>query len=146
MDCEIEYYDAMMKMLELIWGEGFMAPGGTRNVDKMVQGLDLQDKRVLDIGCGMGGPDCYLAEQHGARTTGIDLEPQLIESARALAQEKGLQSQCEFIRVEPGALPFPDQHFDLVISSGAFTQISDKSKMFAECYRVLEARWPGEQL
>jgi len=135
---EIEYHDAMMKMLELIWGEGFMAPGGTGNVDKMVKGLNLQDRRVLDIGCGMGGPDCHLAEKHGARTTGIDLEPQLIESARARAQQKGLQSQCEFIQVEPGALPFPDQHFDLVISSGAFTQIADKPDEFAECFRVLK--------
>ena len=61
MSHEIEYNDAMMKMLELIWGEGFMAPGGTGNVDKMVEGLDLQGKRVLDIGRGIGGPDFYLA-------------------------------------------------------------------------------------
>lgn len=135
---EIEYYDGMMKMLELIWGEGFMAPGGTGNVDKMVAGLDLRGKRVLDIGCGMGGPDLHLAEKHGAHTTGIDLEPQLIESAVALARTKGLQSQCEFMQVEPGPLPFPDQQFDLVVSSGAFTQVPDKRGMFAECFRVLK--------
>jgi len=134
---EIEYHDAMMKMLELIWGEGFMAPGGTGNVDRMVEGLDLQGRRVLDIGCGLGGPDFHLARKHGANTTGIDLEPQLIESAQKMAKEKGLQSQCAFILVEPGPLPFPDQHFDLVISSGAFTQIADKRGLFADCYRVL---------
>jgi ubiquinone/menaquinone biosynthesis C-methylase UbiE len=134
---EIEYHDAMMKMLELIWGEGFMAPGGTGNVDRMVDGLDLQGKRVLDIGCGLGGPDFHLAEKLGAETTGIDLEPHLIESARERAQKNGLQSKCEFLLVEPGPLPFPDQHFDLVISSGAFTQIPDKSGIFTECFRVL---------
>ncbi len=134
---DIEYHDAMMKMLELIWGEGFMAPGGFGSVDKMVEGLDLQGKRVLDIGCGLGGPDCYLAEKLGAETTGIDLEPHLIESARERAQKNGLQSKCEFLLVEPGPLPFPDQHFDLVISSGAFTQIPDKSGIFTECFRVL---------
>ena len=137
MEHETEYHEPMMTMLELIWGEGFMAPGGTGNVDKMVEGLDLQGKRVLDIGCGLGGPDCYLAERLGAETTGIDLEPQLIEGARELVQKKGLQSQCEFLLVEPGPLPFPDRHFDLVISSGAFTQVPDKRSLFAECYRIL---------
>ena len=134
---EIEYHVAMMKMLELIWGEGFMAPGGTGNVDRMVEGLDLQGRQVLDIGCGLGGPDFHLARKHGASTTGIDLEPHLIECAKVTAIEKGLQSQCEFILVEPGPLPFPDQHFDLVISSGAFTQTADKRGLFADCLRVL---------
>jgi len=134
---EIEYHDAMIKMLEMIWGEGFMAPGGTGNVDRIVAGLDLQGKRVLDIGCGLGGPDHYLAENYGAQTTGIDLEPQLIKIAHATTKAKGLQSQCEFILVKPGPLPFADGSFDLVISSGAFTQVPHKSELFAECFRVL---------
>lgn len=33
MDREVEYHPSMMKMLELIWGDGFMSPGGTDNVD-----------------------------------------------------------------------------------------------------------------
>ena len=45
----------MIRMLELIWGEGFMAPGGPAKVDDLVSGLDLQGKRVLDIGSGLGG-------------------------------------------------------------------------------------------
>jgi phosphoethanolamine N-methyltransferase len=135
---EIEYHDAMIKMLEMIWGEGFMAPGGTGNVDRIVAGQNLQGKRVLDIGCGLGGPDHYLAEQYGAHTTGIDLEPQLIEIAKAATEAKGLQSQCEFMLVEPGPLPFPGGFFDLVISSGAFTQVEGKPELFAECYRVLK--------
>ena len=138
MSHEIEYNDAMMKMLELIWGEGFMAPGGTGNVDRMVSGLDLQNKRVLDIGCGLGGPDFHLAEKHGAYTTGIDLEPHLIDSACATVRRNGLQSRCAFMLVEPGPLPFPDQHFDLVISSGAFTQVPNKHGLFVECSRVLK--------
>ena len=138
MSYETEYHEAMMTMLELIWGKGFMAPGGTGNVDRMVEGLHLENRRVLDIGCGLGGPDFHLAEKHGAYTTGIDLEPHLIDSALATVQEKGLQSRCDFILVEPGPLPFPDQHFDLVISSGAFTQVPDKRGLFAECSRVLK--------
>jgi phosphoethanolamine N-methyltransferase len=137
MSHEVEYHDSMMKMLEMIWGEGFMSPGGTENVDFMVEGLDIRGRHVLDIGCGMGGPDCHLSEHYGAHVTGVDLEAQLIENARHRAENRGLQSQCEFVLVEPGPLPFPDSHFDLIISAGAFTQTPDKTGMFAECYRVL---------
>jgi phosphoethanolamine N-methyltransferase len=135
---DVEYHDSMIKMLELIWGEGFMAPGGTDNIDRLVQGLDLEGKQVLDIGCGLGGPDCYLAREYGAFTSGIDLEPQLLENARKMADKLKLQSQCSFLQVEPGPLPFPDESFDLIISSGAFTQIPDKKNLFAECLRVLK--------
>ena len=135
---DIEYHDSMIKMLEMIWGEGFMAPGSTGNVDRIVADLDLRGKRILDIGCGLGGPDHYLAETYGALTTGIDLEPQLIEIALARTEAKGLQSQCEFMLVEPGTLPFADGSFDLVISSGAFTQVAEKSELFGECLSLLD--------
>jgi len=45
---ESEYDDALVTLLELIWGEGFMAPGGEGNVVKMVAGLELTGRRVLD--------------------------------------------------------------------------------------------------
>ena len=58
---ENEYYDNMVTMLELIWGEGYMAPGGPGNVAKLLQGTNPQGKRILDIGCGIGGPALEMA-------------------------------------------------------------------------------------
>ena len=59
-----EYGDAMVTMLELIWGEGYMSPGGPQSVRDIVAGVDLADKLVLDIGCGLGGVDIMLARDH----------------------------------------------------------------------------------
>ena len=137
MDHEVEYDDAMVKILELIWGEGFMAPGSTELVDKLVSGLRIQGKRVLDIGSGLGGSACYLAETYGALVTGIDIEPQLVELSNRKSKQSGLADTTEFILVEPGPLPFSEESFDIVLSAGAFTQIPDKSSMFTECLRVL---------
>jgi len=36
-----EYHDAMVALLEWIWGRDYMAPGGEGNVDRMVRGLEL---------------------------------------------------------------------------------------------------------
>ncbi len=140
---EDEYSEAMMITLDLVWGEGFMAPGGEGNVDNLVRDLDIRDKRVLDIGCGQGRPACILAQKYGAQVVGTDLEGHLIERANRRAAAAGLASRTEFLQVEPGPLDFPDESFDVIVSSGAFTQIEDKLGMFRECYRVLK---PGGTL
>jgi len=134
---EAEYYDNMVKLLELIWGEGYMAPGGPGNVAKLLQGLNAGGKRILDIGCGLGGPAFEMARSYGAKVVGIDLEAQLIERANSDAARAKLDEQCSFHHVKPGALAFDDGSFDIVVSSGAITQTQDKSAIFAEISRVL---------
>jgi ubiquinone/menaquinone biosynthesis C-methylase UbiE len=138
MSHEAEYDDALVTLLELIWGEGYMAPGGEGNAEKIAEGLDMRDKRVLDIGCGIGGPAFYLAREYGANVVGTDLEPSLIERAKKAAKKHGLEDKTEFWVVEPGPLTFPENSFDFVVSSGAFTQISAKAEMFKEVLRVLK--------
>jgi len=143
MNHEDEYHDAMVSLLELIWGEGFMAPGGKGNIAKLLDGLDLRGKNLLDIGCGLGGPALVMAGDYGAHVTGIDLEAHLIEQASKRAVTQGLDNQTEFITVKAGPLNFNNQSFDVVLTSGALTQTADKSGLFAECYRVLR---PGGTL
>ncbi len=134
---ENEYHDAMVQMLELIWGAGYMAPGGAGNVAKMLDGLDTNGKRVLDIGSGIGGPALEMTATHGANVVGIDLEAPLVERANAEAAKAGLGERCRFIQVEHGPLPFDAGEFDLVTTSGALTQTDNKLGLFAEILRVL---------
>jgi phosphoethanolamine N-methyltransferase len=138
-----EYDDAMLAAMDLIWGDGFMAPGGEGHVDKQVAGLALDGRRVLDIGCGQGRPACYLAARYGARVVGTDLEGHLVERSRERARREGLDDRVSFLQVQPGPLCFDDDSFDVVLSTGAFTQVEDKAGMFRECRRVLR---PGGAL
>jgi len=140
---EDEYHDDMIAMLELIWGEGFMTPGGARTVRATVGDLDLEGKLVLDIGCGLGGADLVLAGEFGARVIGLDLEAPLVARARDYAAEAGLADRVEFRRVKPGPIAMVAGSVDVVFTSGAFTQIEDKKGMIAEVHRVLR---PGGAL
>ncbi len=120
-----------------------MVPGGEGNIAKLMERLDVRDKRVLDIGCGIAGPAFAVAQKYGAYVVGTDIEPHLVERAQARAGDLGLAERAEFLVVTPGPLEFPDTSFDVVTSSGAFTQIDNKREMLAECLRVLR---PGGAL
>lgn len=133
-----EYHDEVIEVLELVWGNGYMAPGGSANVDRMVASLDLNGKQVLDIGCGIGGPAFHLVQHHGANVTCIDLEAPLVKRAENRAKTLGLSDRMTFHTVDIGPFSFPDETFDLAFSSGAFTQTDDKEAMFAEVFRILK--------
>lgn len=100
---EEEYNDNVVAMLELIWGEGFLSPGGPEAVNRIVAGLDLADKLVVDIGCGIGGIDVLLAREYGARVIGLDVEHGVIERARRRVLAAGVEHAVELRHYEPGA-------------------------------------------
>jgi SAM-dependent methyltransferase len=53
--------------------------------------------RVLDVGCGSGGPALRLGETVGASVLGVDLLEEGIATATQLAQERGLDDRASFI-------------------------------------------------
>lgn len=133
-----EYDDDLTMLLESVWGEGFMSPGGTDEVDQYLSGISLDGLSVLDIGCGLGGVDLHLVRQHGAsRVTGIDVEQSLIDSCDQLADKYEVSGQTDFVLVEPGPLPFDDSSFDIVTSKDSIIHIPDKSALAADVMRVL---------
>jgi len=135
---EDEYHDAMVIAIEEIWGEGFMAPGGEGNVVNLIKGLEVRDKRILDVGCGTGGPACILAGRFAAYVVGTDLESNLLRRTHRRMHDKRLDKRIALVQVGTGPFVFRDNAFDVVLSSGAFTQTEDKLGIFRECLRVLE--------
>ncbi|MEZ4734848.1 MAG: methyltransferase domain-containing protein [Caldilineaceae bacterium] len=135
----IAYPGTLVKSLEVVWGAGFLSPGGPAEVREMLIGLDLTDRSVLDIGCGIGGVDLLLAQEHGAaQVIGIDLQPALLAIATARAAAVDLSDRVTFQFVSHGQLPFADQTFDLVFSKDALLHTADKLTYFADVLRVLK--------
>jgi phosphoethanolamine N-methyltransferase len=138
---EPEYDDRHMRFLELLWGEGYLSPGGTDEVDRVVSGIDFTGTSVLDLGCGSGGISLYLARRYApAHVTGFDVEAPAIDRAQASAELAGITGKVSFIKGLPGPLPFPDRHFDIVFSKDAIIHIPDKHALASEVFRVLKPR------
>ena len=130
--------------LEMIWGEGFMSPGGADEVLRVLGDHDIKGCSVLDIGCGLGGAAVVLLQRGSAGSvTGFDVQPLLLERARARALGLGLSDRLDFVLGEPGPLPFGDASFDAVFSKDAIIHVADKAGLYCEIARVLR---PGGRL
>lgn len=103
----------------------------------------LEDKVILDIGCGAGGKTLYYASQGAKKVYGIDVVPRYEEEANALAQEKGLEDRFQFILGDAAKLPFEENSFDTIIMNDAMEHVDQPLVVLKECYRVLK---PGGKL
>lgn len=102
------------------------------------------DAKVLDVGCGPGQLSIRLA-QRGLHVTGLDLDERMIERARANA-ERALWDRPDgaddapmpdFMVGSAAALPFPDESFDIVVSTMSVHHWDDPVDGLAEIARVL---------
>jgi SAM-dependent methyltransferase len=95
--------------------------------------------RVLEVGCGPGHLSLRLARQHGLQVTGLDLDPAMIARARANAARagNGQARRPSFLVGNVAALAFPDQSFDLVVSTFSMHHWADPTAGLAEIGRVL---------
>ena len=135
---EGHYGPKQLNMLKTVWGEGFLSPGGKEEIDEILKGIDLTDKKVLDFGCGTGGAVFHMIEKHNAaEVTGIDPEPLVIETANKLAREKGISSKVNFICAAPGILEFKQESFDIIFSKEAFLHVPDKKILLTELGKIL---------
>jgi arsenite methyltransferase len=101
-------------------------------------------ERVLDLGSGAGTDSLVAAQMVGPEgsVTGIDMTPEMLAKARAVAAEMGV-TNVEFLEADAESLPFPDASFDVVISNGVIDLIPDKDAVFGELHRVLR---PGGRI
>jgi len=93
-------------------------------------------KRVYDMGCGLGRHTVLLARE-GFEAVASDISPRAREETRRKLEETGLEA--DVIDADMTSIPFPDEHFDAVLSIGVMEHntLAGIEKTVAEIRRVL---------
>jgi 2-polyprenyl-3-methyl-5-hydroxy-6-metoxy-1,4-benzoquinol methylase len=95
----------------------------------------VQDKTVLDIGCGPGHYSVLLAKQGAARVHGVDFAPNMIAISQQKARAAGVEDRCVFEIAD--FMRFDEQNpYDFCILMGFMDYIADPVTVVAKAARL----------
>ncbi len=118
------------------FGVGGAHPGGIKLTKEILENEKInQSSRILDVGCGTGQTASYLAARYGAKVTGLDINPTMIEKAKNRMAK--CQLPVEMIQGSIENCPLPDHHYDFILSESVLSFVN-KPKALNEIFRLLK--------
>lgn len=118
--------------------------GGRKPTLELARLAELSEgMRVVDVGCGIGGPARALAHYFGCEVVGVDLTEAFCAAANLLTERTGLAGKVTIRHGSALALPLEDRSVDVAWMQHVGMNIRDKAGLFDELRRVLR---PGGKL
>ena len=145
-----EYYNLCNEFMVFGWGESLhFAPlspresledSKIRHQRLMIDKLELSSgMKVIDVGCGIGGPMRRVVREAGVRVVGVNNSGVQLNRAKLLNTEAGIDHMVEYLAcsfMDMGAVA--DETFDRGYAIESTCHAPDKAGAFAEIYRVLK--------
>lgn len=110
---------------------------GAQVSKELATSMNLEGLKILDVGCGLGGPVRMLADDYGCSVIGIDMSADYIRTAIKLSKLVGLSGLTDYHQGDALALPFEDCSFDIVWTQHVQMNIDNKQQFYSEIQRVL---------
>lgn len=96
---------------------------------------NFKNKTVLDLGCGYGWHCNYAVEQGAKRVIGIDQSEKMLK----VASEKFPSSKIEFVKEDIEKVDFPENTFDVVMSSLVFHYVENYEALIHKINQMIKA-------
>ncbi|CAH0000565.1 unnamed protein product [Clonostachys byssicola] len=143
------YYNLATDLYEYGWGQSFhfcrFSTGEpfyqaiARHEHYLAHSMGIQEgMKVLDVGCGVGGPAREIAKFTGAHITGLNNNDYQIDRATAYAAKEGLSGQLKYVKGDFMQMSFPDNSFDAVYAIEATVHAPTLEGIYSEIFRVLK--------
>ncbi|CAG8843034.1 29978_t:CDS:2, partial [Racocetra persica] len=143
------YYNIATDFYEYGWGESFhfcrfnfnenFYQAIARHEHYLAMQLNVKpNMKILDVGCGVGGPAREIAQFTGAHVTGINNNDYQISRARKTVERLGLKNKPEFVKGNFMSLPFEENSFDAVYAIEATCHSPVLEEVYSQVFRVLK--------
>ncbi|XP_062101985.1 cycloartenol-C-24-methyltransferase-like [Humulus lupulus] len=144
-----KYYDLVTSFYEFGWGESFHFANRWKgeslreSMKRYEHFIALQlgvkpGQKVLDVGCGIGGPLREFARFSSASVTGLNNNEYQISRGKELNHIAGVDKTCDFVKADFMNMPFPDNSYDAVYAIEATCHAPEAYGCYKEIYRVLK--------
>ena len=145
-----EYYDLCSDFMIFGWSESLhFAPlspresledSQVRHQRLMIDKLELREgMKVIDVGCGTGGPMRRVIREAGVRVVGVNISEVQLAKAKSLNAEAGVDHMVEYLECSfMDMASIADDTFDRGYAIESTCHAPDKAGAFAEIYRVLK--------
>ena len=118
-----------------------IAAASQRTIAHMAKQLSVKpEAHILDLDSGFGGASRFLASNHGAHVTALNLSSVENERHRQLNERTGLSDSITIIDGNFEDIPCPDEHFDIVWSQDAILHSDTRETVLREVDRVLKKK------
>ena len=94
--------------------------------------------RLVDIGCGLGGPARYLARRFGCNVDGLDITAPFVDAGNRLTALVGMEDAVTIVHGDGQNLPYDDGTFDGGYAQHVTMNVPDRAAFFDEAFRVLK--------
>lgn len=139
-----EWSPARQKLVQLIWGEGFVTPTTPDSIVDLAQPFGLTaENTMLEIGSGPGGGACAVAEKIGSYVDGFDLNTDLAKQALEASMLKGLEKKAVIKGFDPASFELKENFYDGCLLRDTLIAIDDKDTFLDT---VLSAVKPGKPI
>lgn len=101
--------------------------------------LDIsKNDKVLDAGCGVGGTSIWVAENYGAKVTGVSLSEKQVGLAKKYAKGRNVSMLTNFILSDYCKINLPDESFNKIYGMESICYAEDKADFLKEAFRLLK--------
>ena len=122
-----------------ISGIEILHPGGYELTKRTAEICDLKPgMKVLDVSSGRGTQAIYYAKTFGVKVTGLDIDKNMVETAKEKAKQNGVEKSVQFVLGDSQQLPFDENTFDVVINECAVGIPDNSQKVLDEMLRVVK--------